>query len=722
MWMISQGRRLAGPLLLSLAAVGCGGDGSHRVPAGTPVILISVDTLRSDRLPAYGYEGVATPAFDRLRRDSILYEHAYAPVPLTFPSHTTALTGLLPPAHGVRDNMGYRLDVEGLPYLPRVLKNLDYATGAAVSSFVLRGSSGLNASFDFYEDKLVFTEDDGGAVQRPGKETLAKSRDWLRAHADGPFFFFFHIYEPHTPRKPPEPYASRYASPYDGEVAFADEIVGDLLRELEELGAYDRSMILLMSDHGEGLMDHGYDEHGLLLYREAIQVPLMLKLPGGKRGGETVAAAAQLADVYPTIVELLGAEPEGEVDGVSLLSLDDAPEDPRQIYSETVFTRLHFGWSDLYSLVEFPYHYIQGPDPELYDLVQDPGELDNILRRKARVARRLDQRLETMERELAAPGEEDPETLQKLAALGYLGGGSTQTDGPLPDPKSRLFVLDWMREALEEGARGNPEAAAAGLRRVVEEEPGMIDAWEELGKALVQAGRPLAGVEALQEAMRRSDGAPQVALALADVLLELGRLDEAYAHAEIALDTHELARDVMAQVEIRRGNLELAEELAVVAERNRAARLGPLITLADLRYRQGRFEESVELSDRALEEFGARTDRRMIRGLYFIRGKSRVQLDQAEGAVADFRAEIELSPDQLPPYTHLAYLYALLGRGPDAGNTLRQMVETNPTPVAYGEAVRTLRAMGDPAAAGALLNIARQRWPADPGLRELARG
>ncbi len=717
-------RPLAGFLVLAiaLAASGCGKSSERlRIPDGTPIVLISVDTLRSDRLPAYGYEGVATPAIDRFRRDAILYEHAYCPVPLTFPSHATALSGMLPLAHGVRDNMGYRLDAESIPYLPTRLKELGYATGAGVSTFVLRGSSGMGESFDFYEDKLPFVGDwsYGGSVQRPGDQTLEKTLPWLDSVAGQPFFLFFHIYEPHTPYRAPEPFASRYGDPYDAEVAYADAIVGRFLDGLRERGLYDRSLIFFMSDHGEGLGEHGYQEHGPLIYREVLQVPLMLKLPGAERGGATVAAPAQLADIYPTVLHLLGVEPRRELDGTSLLSLESADAPPRKIYSETVFPRLHFGWSELASLIEFPYHYIHGPDPELYDLEADPAELDNILRRERRLAGRLEDHLESLDRSLDAPMEEDPETLQKLAALGYLGGGTVESDGPLPDPKARLFVLDIMVEALDLAAAGNHAAAVPVYRKVLAEEPGMVDAWEKLGMALTEIGREEEAVAAFEEAMRLTGGAPQIALSMANAFLKLGRLDQAEAHAELALPVHELARDVLTQVALRRGDLERAAALAEQSMAGRGARIGPLITLADLRSKQKRFAEALSLTQQALDEFGDRDDFEKLEGVYFIRGRSLVQLGEHQQAVAAFQRETELSPGQLAPYTHLAYLYALLGRAAEAGATLQRMIETNPSPHAYGEAVRTLQAMGDPRSAQALLAMGRQRFPDDPELRRL---
>ena len=354
--------------LLVLVTIACPGGRVEIVHPNAPVILISIDTLRSDRLPAYGFNGVATPHLDAFRRDAVLFERAYAHYPLTLPSHASILTGLLPTEHGVRDNVGYRLDAEAHPYLPRLLRDRGYTTGAAVSAFEHAGRhSGLASDFDFYDDAIESgTAGTLGGVQRSGSETSAAAREWLtNAQATGkPVFFFLHLYEPHTPYDPPEPFRSRYPDRYLGEVAATDEIVGQFLADLKARGLYDDSLILVFSDHVEGLGDHGEAEHGILVYREALQVPLLVKLPGGARAGETVGWPVQLVDVAPTVLATVGAPVPAGLPGRSLLGPDDPGE--RSLYAETYYPRLHYGWSELHSLIAGDDHLISGPDPELY--------------------------------------------------------------------------------------------------------------------------------------------------------------------------------------------------------------------------------------------------------------------------------------------------------------------------------------------------------------------
>jgi choline-sulfatase len=533
--------------------------GCRHAPAypGAPIILISIDTLRSDHLPAYGYAGVETPAIDALRRDAILCQRAFSHYPMTLPSHASILSGLLPTQHGVRDNVGYPFDAEHHKTLAGLLKAAGYETGGAVSTYVLRHANGIAAGFDFYEDSM---EVQGGErldeVQRPGTETARRGLDWIRGRAPGkPFFFFLHLYEPHTPYKPPEPWKSRYRDrPYDGEIATADAIVGDFLGELKKLGIYDRAAVVLLSDHGEGLNDHGERQHGIFLYRETLQVPLLLKLPGGEHKGETIAAPVELADVAPTLLALAGVARPPEMTGLPLLDVLGGKAPAREIYSETFYPRLHLGWSDLASLIGGRYHYIDGPDPELYDLERDRGETANLRDRERRTFAALRSAIKPYDRTLAPPhAAQDQETMQKLASLGYLGGSSAITRGTLPDPKSQRQALAGLEEAFEHVQAGDDAAAAASFERLVAANPRMADVWAFLAFTLQRQKRHEEASRAFEKALSLSNGTPSLAVAAAASLIALGRLDDARAHAELAMKGNPGgAYDILVQVALAR--------------------------------------------------------------------------------------------------------------------------------------------------------------------------
>ncbi len=523
-------RRAWALLALGLASLGCQDRGD--VFREAPVILISIDTLRSDRLPAYGYGKIETPAIDALSRDAVLFERAYSHYPLTLPSHVSILTGELPPVHGVRDNAGYPFTSAGHSYLPRLLGQAGYETGAAVSAVVLRPDTGLGAGFDFYDGDL---EPEPGQsldeVQRAGSETARRALDWIRERAGRPFFFFLHLYEPHTPFAAPEPFASRYADPYDAEVAAADAVVGEVIAELKRLEIYDRAIVILLSDHGEGLWEHGEGQHGIFLYRETLQVPLMVKLPGGKRGGTRVAAPAQLVDVVPTVLAATGLDIPEKLPGTSLFAL---PEQPRRIYAETFYPRLHFGWSELTSLIEGPKHYIEAPQPELYDLAADPRETRNLVAAERRAYAGLRDAMKGYERALAAPQQVDAETLKKLAALGYAGGSNAVREGPFPDPKTQKHVIKDLEDGFLALSEKKHERVVEIFGRLLRDNPNMQDIWGMYALSLHQLGRAEEAAAAYDKALELSGGLPSLALATAAKLVELGRLDDAEKRAELA--------------------------------------------------------------------------------------------------------------------------------------------------------------------------------------------
>lgn len=733
MSVIGRGTRWTWSLAaLALALGGCRGKGRESGPVhaaqGTPVILISIDTLRADHLPAYGYGKVETPALDTLRKDGVLFERAYSVTPLTFPSHTSLLTGMFPAQHGVRDNVGYPLDTKKIEsgeisYLPRLLKGAGYATGGAVSAYVLLGKNGLSEGFDFYEDSIEFRSSTGlGGLQRPGGDTLKLAEGWIDGVAEKPFFLFFHLYEPHSPYEPPEPYASRYANKYDGEIANADAIVGGLLDDLKRRGLYDKALIVVLSDHGEGLGDHGEDEHGVLLYDEAIHVPLLVKLPGGQRAGAKVGRPVELTDVAPTVLGLLGLEVPKAMPGVSLFA-EGVPE--RQVYSETFYPRLHFGWSELFSLVDERHHYIEGPDPELYDRVKDPGEKSNVLRDERRVYAAMKKEMERYDRKLQAPVAVDEEAREAMRSLGYIGSGGGSGSGPLPDPKSKIASLGDLRQGFQLLGGKNFAGAEVAFRKVIAANPQMVDAWEFLGHALERLGRMEEALQAYQEALKISEGSPEVAVAAASLFFDLGRMDDAAAHARMALRSHgSFAHGLLARIALERGKLDDAEREARAAMEEKGTRIGPMITLAEVLHARRDDAAALEQLRQAQAAYDARTgkDKDLLRGLGLIRGKVLADQGDASGAEAAFRQEIALFPESVRAYSSLAILYALSGRGQEVGTTLQGMVQANPTPLAYAEAVKTLHILKDDASAGSLLRLARGKFPGSTVLAGLARG
>jgi len=511
-------------------------------------------------------------------------------------------------------------------------------------------------------------------MSRRGADTLEASRDWLRSVAAKKFFFFFHMYEPHLPWEAEEPFASRFESGYDAEVAAADAVFGDLIAELEALGVYDESIIIVLSDHGEGLGSHGYLEHGFLLYREDIQVPLLLKLPHQQLGGTRRVADAQLVDLYPTIAELVGIPVDETLPGCSLLRLPECGGPDRVVYSESFYARLHLGWSDQASLVQGDYHYISGPDPELFDLEKDPLETTNILREQRRVYGDLRKRLEAFNRQLEPPMEVNEETRSRLAALGYLGSSQTDLEGPLPDPKGQLHTLEDLNEARRHLDDGNHEMAAVAARRAVDANPKMVDAWEVLGNALEQQARLEEALEAYQEAMEITGPRSEVILAISRVQLELGRVDEALAGIDMVrragvVNPNSLRRLGLLLVEWGR----LDEALSITEEAAEDGSAESLGALGRVLSELGRQQEAIETLNRslAIEPDNARAHEYL--GLVYLRlGDSTRALDLSERAV-------ELDPTLSDAWNNLGAALYFLDRPEEALQAWEQAVEQDPS-------------------------------------------
>ena len=659
-----------------------------------PVVLISVDTLRADHLPAYGYHGVATPNLDALARDSVLFRNAYAHVPLTLPSHASLLTGLLPPQNGVRDNYGYTLP-QGVETLAAFLQRARYATGAAVSSAVLSRESGLDRGFDFYDDKV----EAGSRAERDGARSAEALLGWLQEHRRQPFFAFLHLFEPHAPYEPPEPYRSRYPLAYDGEIARADEIVGAFVGRLREWGVYERALVIFLSDHGEGLRDHGEREHGVFLYREAIHVPLLMKLPGNRRARETVSAPVELIDVFPTVARIVGAAVPAGRTGVPLTAfLDKTAVPARRIYSETLYPRLRLGWSDLASLVDERYHYIEAPRPELYDIGADPQERKDLSAQLPPPFRALKAELAAMARPFDMPGPSDPEHARKLLSLGYLSAASPLAKvKELADPKDHIGELDASVEFGKLLAQGRDAELIRSCRAFLERNPAVLDVWRMLADALERAGKRAEAIAALKEGLRASAATTLPALRLpaverlTDLLIRSGQVEEGLALAEPEVFTDP---DVLNAVGVAQGRAGRSAQAQKTFQR--ALRLDPENSAAHFNLGTALLDAGDLSGARDHLEHSVRSDPKSAAAWSSL-GLARVGSGDEAGAMECWRRALELDGAQYGALYNLAIAQGRRGEVRAARQALERFVAHAP-PALYAkdlaEARRLLRSLG----------------------------
>jgi len=716
--------------ILCALAVAAIAAGCERTPSSTtadrfpaaPIILISIDTLRADHLPVYGYREGSTPALDRLARSSAVFDDAYSQCPLTLPSHTSLLSGRLPLHHGVRDNIGYTVAPNERTLAAR-LKAAGYATGGAVSSYVLRHQTGIDRGFDFFDDaiEVAGTGDSLSESQRDGRVTVDALAGWIDAHADQPIFAFLHLYEPHAPYTPPPSHTM--AQPYDGEIAYADELVGRLVDRLNARGLFDRSILAVVSDHGEGLGDHGEAEHGLLLYREALRVPLIIRLPGGRRGGSRIGGAAGLVDVAPTLLDLVGAPSDG-VDGQSLVSALASRRVPdRTVYSETLYPRLHFGWSDLASAVDGRYHYIRAPQPELYDTNADPAERDNVAAAKATVASSLSGWLArtTSGSTIAQPAPADADARERLRALGYTTSSPPPdaAGSPLPDPKDKIATYEALRRAQRDAAEGRDREVVGALEPLVRSEPQMLDAWELMAKSLIRMGRTKEAIDAFGKVLALEPLKPETHLALARIFA-LGRQPaRAREHAELAARRDPAAaNEVLAELMMDAGRLPDAVAFATRSVEADPSRYMSHFVIGMVAQRQGRCPDAIAAFRRAID--GKRAEpHAVVRNLHAGLADCLARTGQTAEAEREFQAELADVPWSPEGRVGLANLYRSQGRDADARTALAGIVSRLPQPNAdaYWMVVRALTAQRDPAAAREWSAKARALFPNDQRFR-----
>ena len=455
--------RREGMLLILLAAL------SAACTSGTRprnVVLITLDTMRADRLPPYGFGGVATPTLDRLAAEGVVFEEAYAAVPLTLPSHATLFTGLYPPRLSVHDNAGAPL-ADKFETLAEGLGSRGLATAAFVSSAVVAPGRGLEQGFDTYSLGKQGCEGSGRA-RRSAQEVVDESIEWLKRKDSSPFFVWLHLYDTHAPIRVPGDIALGYADPYLAAIAYEDAQIARVIEYLDRRGLLDESLIVVTGDHGESLGEHGEESHGIFVYDEALRVPLIVRGPGIEPG--RVSAAVRLIDVMPTVLDFLGL-PIPSMQGVSLTRLmSGAEEKPREIYSESRYPE-RFGWAPLRALRVGRLKVIEAPRPELFDVVADPREQRNLYDSNRRDAAVLLDWLRAMhgKPESVASVPIDRAQATRLASLGYVAAVPRQpaSTGALADPKDMIQAFNHITR--REAERAPP--AAAGCAQTVRFNP-----------------------------------------------------------------------------------------------------------------------------------------------------------------------------------------------------------------------------------------------------------
>jgi arylsulfatase A-like enzyme/Tfp pilus assembly protein PilF len=656
--------------------------------ASLNLVVVTLDTTRADRIGCYGAHDVATPHLDDLAKTGVRFDAAVSPMPLTLPAHCTLFTGLLPGAHGVRDNGGFKLAPEHVT-LAEVLKGRGFVTGGFVSAFVLDHRWGIAQGFDQYYDDFDLKQEEKlsmGEIQRPGNETVDHALDWIRGVKDKRFFAWIHLYDPHAPYDPPEPYKSRYAErPYDGEIAWTDSLVGRLVDELARLDLSKKTVIAVMADHGESLGEHGEHGHGYFIYEQVTHVPFILTTPYSGTRGRVVDAVVRSVDVAPTVLDLLGVAGKLPGVGTSLVPLlAGEGRGPGDGYSESYYARFHYGWSELRAVRTKRWHFIESPKAELYDLEADPGELTNLAAREPSTLERLRSSLSEFEQEsiaklaATAPVEEDEETLRKLASLGYIGGTSV-ADGTswrdLPDPKDRRPIYDRMGRIRAMVKEGKEDDAIPLLESVLEEAPEVIDAYYTLGNCYLKKKAYGKAAEYYRATLAKRPDHDYAMIGLADTLVAEGRIDEAIAGYEHFLKSDPNNAQILyrlAQVELDAGR-----DDGAAANFRKTLEAEPKTARAEVgvgvvAFRKGDVDAAKAALARALvidaKARWARYNQALI---------AESEHDTPR-AIAEYRAEIETYPDAYKALFNLGRLLGKTGDFAGAVDALRRCVDHQP--------------------------------------------
>jgi choline-sulfatase len=699
------------------------------------LLLVTIDTLRADRLRCYGYAAVETPATDRLAREGVLLEDATVQAPQTRPSHASILTGRYPYEHGIRDNFSPPLAADR-PTLATVLRARGFDTAAFIGGFPLAAASGFHRGFKLYDDDLTGSgpaAEAGTLAERRAGAVVDRALRWLARPRREPFFAWVHLFDPHAPYEPPPPFDRQYRGrPYDGEVAYADSQLARLLAYLDQHELRQRTLVVVTADHGEGLGDHGEDEHLMLVYDSTLHVPLLLSWPSVLPAGRRLGGPFRSIDLLPTVLELLG-QPAVPATGASraaaLRAGSAVPE--AESYAETLYGHLHFGYAPLRALRAEGWKYIDAPRAELFRIRDDPGERTNLIDQRSTVAERMRERLATYGQGSSAPAlaaPTDAGAIERLAALGYVGGAGPRRGAAVgADPKDKIaehqaYLRD-LREAMRRQRAGDLDGALPILQRLSRDPSSVsFEVQYFLGRGLLRKRRYAEAADALEEARRLVPSVAAVWVDLARAFRLQGKLGEARAVTEKGLALH---ADKAALWQERGLTLRQAGDLAgarAALEKTRAldpAAVQARLALSAIYRDAGRTDDAVAELREAVRRAPGFGDGWNALGILL------AEQGHAGEAERAFRAALEAAADDPDVLFNLAGLLARADRAAEALPLLERLARVAPGYPGGVEALESVRRGTTRAAAGArrirLLRVA-DRAAAEAAARRLGAG
>ncbi|MGO9239935.1 MAG: sulfatase-like hydrolase/transferase [Bryobacteraceae bacterium] len=616
-----------------------GGSGARLRPLN--LVVVTIDTLRADRLHCYGNAHIETPTLDGLATRGVLFESAVAQAPLTPPSHASIFTGTYPTVHHVRNTGGFALQPSSIT-LAKILQAQGWDTAAFIGASVLKKAFGFSQGFDVYDDQMPKPEkrlEEREYPERRAAVVVDHALQWLNAQSGKPFFVWLHLYDPHEPYEPPSPFKEKYRDHlYDGEVAYADQQLGRFLSAVEAKSGAGKTLIAFLADHGESLGEHGEFTHGVFLYDSTLRIPFILAGPGVP-AGVRVDQQARTVDVLPTILALLGGQPPPVCQGVSLMpAFAGKSVATTYSYAETLYPKMSMGWAELRAIRTNKWKYVRAPKPELYDLAADPGEKNNVIAAHPKEYRELDAQFKALTggganaSEKVSASQLDSRTMDQLKSLGYLSGFSPrefELNGQGIDPKDRTATLNSLQTVLGPDSRRIPAARRIELlRQTLAQDSSNPILYFYLGAEYESAGRYNQALQVYEDAQKQGIVNGRLLSRMGDLFVRDGRKDRAIEAYEKAAQFN--PADVQSEVNLATAYLEQGK----LADAERCFRWAL-----------------------ATEESAAAYN-----GL----GLVAIQRQDAASARAQFERAVALDPDLVEAQLNLGLIYKMAGEIPRA--------------------------------------------------------